>query len=258
MAALNNLQTIVILLSELANDNHTVVWMRTPDYRQQLYISPSFQEVWGHDPSILYEHPLRWTDFLVHDERTNKILELCARNPSSSKKQHHTTYYRILHADGNQRYIRDKCFNLYSVEDQVIAIAGIARQLPETQWEAEIHVLPTNSFTQSSPELLIAQVLQKQTGQILPMQQDDLPKYYIFLRNGNHIGLAWREYCCLAALFQGKSAKDTAQELRVSYRTVEKYFEIVKEKFSCHNKIEFFKIIHPTSIDSLIHYQIAP
>lgn len=54
--------------------------------------------------------------------------------------------------------------------------------------------------------------------------------------------LTRRERQCLELLLQGKTAKETASALKLSPRTVESYFENMKQKLKCHNKGELFSI----------------
>lgn len=54
--------------------------------------------------------------------------------------------------------------------------------------------------------------------------------------------LTRREKECLRLQIQGKTAKDAASLLFVSPRTVEYYFENIKDKLVCENKKEIFQI----------------
>lgn len=54
--------------------------------------------------------------------------------------------------------------------------------------------------------------------------------------------LSLRERQCLRYLLDGKSAKETASDLKLSHRTVEFYFENIKNKLNCWSKQEVFKI----------------
>jgi DNA-binding CsgD family transcriptional regulator/predicted ester cyclase len=54
--------------------------------------------------------------------------------------------------------------------------------------------------------------------------------------------LSKRERECLNLLLQGKTAKETASFLRLSPRTVESYFEIIKGKLHCSNKGQLFSV----------------
>ncbi|HSX26735.1 MAG TPA: ester cyclase [Chlamydiales bacterium] len=52
--------------------------------------------------------------------------------------------------------------------------------------------------------------------------------------------LSKRERECLTHLIQGKTAKETAALLKLSPRTVESYFENIKEKLKCSHKGDLF------------------
>jgi DNA-binding CsgD family transcriptional regulator len=53
--------------------------------------------------------------------------------------------------------------------------------------------------------------------------------------------LSQRERQCLKLLLQGKSSKETAAALKLSPRTIESYFENIKNKLSCWSKNEVFQ-----------------
>lgn len=54
--------------------------------------------------------------------------------------------------------------------------------------------------------------------------------------------LSKREKECILYLLQGKTAKETALALDLSYRTIEYYFENIKKKLGCSNKREIYSI----------------
>ena len=54
--------------------------------------------------------------------------------------------------------------------------------------------------------------------------------------------LSKRERQCLEYYFQGKTAKETAEVLQLSYRTVEEYISTLKKKLKCRHKRDLFKI----------------
>ena len=54
--------------------------------------------------------------------------------------------------------------------------------------------------------------------------------------------LSPRERQCVKSLLLGKSAKVTAADLKLSSRTIEFYFENIKNKFGCFNKAEVFSL----------------
>jgi DNA-binding CsgD family transcriptional regulator len=54
--------------------------------------------------------------------------------------------------------------------------------------------------------------------------------------------LSNREKQCIQCLLKGKSAKETAIFLGLSHRTIEFYFENIKNKLSCNSKQEIFSL----------------
>lgn len=56
--------------------------------------------------------------------------------------------------------------------------------------------------------------------------------------------LSKREKECVFYFLNGKTAKETAIKLGISYRTVEDYFIKIKKKFGCKNKRELYAILN--------------
>ncbi|MFI4955545.1 MAG: helix-turn-helix transcriptional regulator [Gammaproteobacteria bacterium] len=62
--------------------------------------------------------------------------------------------------------------------------------------------------------------------------------------------LTLREEQCLQHVLIGRTAKETAKTLGISYRTVEDYLNNLKIKFNCHKKRELLAIV-PHSYDPI-------
>lgn len=56
--------------------------------------------------------------------------------------------------------------------------------------------------------------------------------------------LSAREKECVTYFLQGKTAKETASALGLSYRTIEEYFTNIKKKLSCRNKRDLLKLFN--------------
>ncbi len=68
------------------------------------------------------------------------------------------------------------------------------------------------------------------------LQKDHM--HYMVDENHNPIGLSTRELECLFLQIRGKTAKEIAEILKLSKRTVEYYIDNMKTKFGCFNKAE--------------------
>jgi DNA-binding CsgD family transcriptional regulator len=58
-----------------------------------------------------------------------------------------------------------------------------------------------------------------------------------------HVSLTARELECIKCLATGYTAKETANFLRLSIRTIETYISNIKVKLDCHRKSQIIKII---------------
>ena len=160
---------MVLLLGAFANRDDVVVWIRTPDYRRQLYLSPGFEKIWGRKTDVLYTHPHKWGEYVVEDERSQKMLESCRRNPYTANELYNTMYFRIKHTSGEIRYIKDTVFMIHNNDGEVIAIAGIAYQLDKFIWEEAVAILEDDSSEFPPDEsTLIASVLAHLDGEVIP------------------------------------------------------------------------------------------
>lgn len=84
--------------------------------------------------------------------------------------------------------------------------------------------------------------LQKIAG-IIPLNQHAVFNHYI--SNNSPIPLSTREHQCLVLAIRGKTAKQTAIMLNLSYRTVEEYLNNVKRKLNVTSKSQMIdKGIH--------------
>lgn len=54
--------------------------------------------------------------------------------------------------------------------------------------------------------------------------------------------LSSREKQCLCLLLKNKTARETADQLQLSFRTIEYYFENIKDKLGCESKRELFQL----------------
>jgi DNA-binding CsgD family transcriptional regulator len=114
-------------------------------------------------------------------------------------------------------------------------------------------------FTQSLHSILIQ--MKQETSSLIDLKGDDffhketicpelsseiLLDFYHALGKKDDVEkinrLSKRERQCLRLLLDGKSAKESASALSLSPRTVEYYFENIKDKLSCWSKQEVFEL----------------
>lgn len=107
-----------------------VFWVRDPSGKKQLYLSPSYERVWGRKIEELYQNPALWLDTLVEeDQNINNMkirLEDC-HDGSFDKK--YENRYRIRRPDGEVRHIKDVNFPISDEKGYFIGFAGIAADI---------------------------------------------------------------------------------------------------------------------------------
>ncbi|MSP53294.1 MAG: LuxR family transcriptional regulator [Gammaproteobacteria bacterium] len=76
-------------------------------------------------------------------------------------------------------------------------------------------------------------------------KQDFVKQLATFIKNNKH-KLSAREQECLYYYFNGFSSKETAQEMKISPRTVEVYLAEIKQRYECSTKRQLRQHFFPT------------
>ncbi len=113
-----------------------VFWMTDPTMEKMLYVSPSYEEVWGRTRESLYQSPRTWLE-AIHPEDQGRMLV------ASKKPMAGVTYdevHRILRPDGSTRWVRDRGYPIRDAAGQVFRIVGTAEDIT-SQKEMEVQVM---------------------------------------------------------------------------------------------------------------------
>lgn len=114
---------------KLAEQSQDVFWIRSKDYREQIYISPKFEESWGISCQALYEQPGLWTTALYPEDRAR--LENEGINHAELARIGETIEknYRIVRPDKTIRWIKDVSFGLFDEKNECFGFAGICKDI---------------------------------------------------------------------------------------------------------------------------------
>ena len=112
---------------QLAEHIREVFWITDPTKSQVLYISPGYEEVWGHSCDSLYERPSSWMDAIHPDDRLRVRDAAMSRQISGGYSEE----YRILRPDGSMRWIWDRAFPIHDASGTVYRIAGFAEDVTD-------------------------------------------------------------------------------------------------------------------------------
>ena len=120
---------------QLTENIREVFWMMSPDAGQVIYVSPTYEPVWGRTCDSLYRDPMGWADTIHPDDR-ERALAASARQRMGEALE---SEYRIRRPDGEEKWIRDRAFPVRDPAGQLIRIAGIAEDISERKrYEEEL------------------------------------------------------------------------------------------------------------------------
>lgn len=138
------------LFSTLLGSVNAVLWAFDWNTQQIIYVSPAYERVFGRSAGLLLADYGEWRNSIYPDDlefaeqSMAKVLETGAVEARE---------YRIIRADGQIRWLSDKCFiSSQNEADQSRIVFGIAEDITEKkQLEGELHRLATTDvLTQSS------------------------------------------------------------------------------------------------------------
>ncbi|MGA8731779.1 MAG: PAS domain-containing protein [Terracidiphilus sp.] len=112
---------------QLAENIREVFWMMNAAGSEVLYISPTYEQIWGRTCKSLYESPMDWMEAIHMDDRA-RARDIFMRQLQGESVD---SEYRISTPDGQEKWIRDQAFPVRNQVGQLIRIAGIAEDITE-------------------------------------------------------------------------------------------------------------------------------
>ena len=108
---------------QLAANVTDVFYMTSPDLQEMHYVSPAYEEIWGHSVESLFANPHQWAEAVMPEDRERTVTAfgmLAADEPSVSVE------FRIVRPDGDVRWILSRGFQVRDAQGKLIRITGIA------------------------------------------------------------------------------------------------------------------------------------
>lgn len=162
----------------MAPASEDVFWMSTPGIGQMLYISPSYEKLWGKTRQSLYRNPQSFLEGVHPDDRAMLIEGLEAHAKGTWNFQ-----YRVLQPDDTVRWVHDVGYPVRNEQGQLTMMAGMIRDITE-QHNAEMEIIGKQKELRALTAQLqlaeeverrrIAQDLHDSIGQILSFSGREL------------------------------------------------------------------------------------
>jgi PAS domain S-box-containing protein len=127
--------------------SNEVLWFVEAETENVLYISPSYETVWGRSREELTRDCHSWIDAVVPEDRENAFLFIGQEFPGGRIE----STYRIRRPDGTVRWIFDRGFVIRDPEGRIVRFLGLASDITEQVDQGQ--VIPMQ-LEQSSPTTL--------------------------------------------------------------------------------------------------------
>jgi PAS domain S-box-containing protein len=118
---------------QLAENIREVFWMMPASADSILYVSPSYEYIWGRSCESLYRSPMSWSES-IHPDDSERAHSLFARQ---IKGESVDSEYRIRTPDGQEKWIRDRAFPIRDAAGELIRVAGIAEDITDRKRHEE-------------------------------------------------------------------------------------------------------------------------
>lgn len=137
------------IFSSLLGGVNAVLWAFDWEAQRIIYVSPAYERLFGRSAALLLADYNEWRNCIYPDD-----LDYAAQSFADvlEKGAIEAREYRIIRADGQLRWLSDKCFVSQRGEGQPTIVVGIAEDITEKkQLEGELHRLATTDvLTKSS------------------------------------------------------------------------------------------------------------
>jgi diguanylate cyclase (GGDEF)-like protein/PAS domain S-box-containing protein len=122
-----------------------IFWMTDAAQELVTYVSPAFEKLTGRSSAEVGNHADSWLT-LVHDDDRERVQR------EWKHRALHGTYdieFRIIHADGSERWVQDRAFPVRSLGGEIYRIAGITKDITERK-RADARLLHLAHYDQLS------------------------------------------------------------------------------------------------------------
>ena len=119
---------------QFAENINEVLWIVEADHSAVLYISPSYEKVWGRSCQSLYENPLSFAEAIREDDRASVLTAL----NEQKRGREYDVEFRIIRPDGKIRWIHARGAAIRNEAGAIYRTAGIAEDITRRK-EAEQH-----------------------------------------------------------------------------------------------------------------------
>ncbi len=114
---------------QLMSENiEEVFWIIDPLTGQIVYMSPSYQKIWGENSAVLYQNPRSWIESIHHHDKDKFISYIFGKNGSNTQHREGIEC-RVIRPDGELRWIKVRAFPVINQNKEIYRRIGIATDI---------------------------------------------------------------------------------------------------------------------------------
>lgn len=133
---------------ELVENMNDVFWLENLAGTETIYISPTFEKIWGASVKEIYKNTNYWNLSVLNEDKYKIVQEY----EIVRLKGEFETEYRILTADGKVKWIHTKSVLVKNDKGEPYRIAGLASDITEKK-ESEIELLQNRNLLSEAQRL---------------------------------------------------------------------------------------------------------
>ncbi|MCU0515297.1 MAG: PAS domain S-box protein [Oscillatoria sp. Prado101] len=119
---------------QIAENVREVFFIISPHAERMLYISPTYEDIWGRSCASLYQHPQSWIESVHPADRPKTIA---AFQTQLETAEEFSQEYRIIRPDSEIRWIWARSFPIRDETGRVYRLTGIAEDITERKLAQE-------------------------------------------------------------------------------------------------------------------------
>ncbi|MEC4817374.1 MAG: response regulator [Scytonema sp. PMC 1069.18] len=120
------------MFRQLAENIEDVFWIRDKN-DNLLYISPSYERIWGRSIEQLYENSTAWLEAIHPDDRDRVAAADAAQFSIDYDEE-----YQVIHPNNEVRWVRDRSFHILNDQKEVYRIVGIVEDITRRKQAEEM------------------------------------------------------------------------------------------------------------------------
>ncbi|MFN6562179.1 MAG: PAS domain S-box protein [Nostoc sp. ChiSLP01] len=109
-----------------AENSKDVIWITDARENRLIYVSPSYEQVWGRSAREIYTDLSHFVEFIHRDDR-QRIQAGWEQRIQGELSQE----YRVIRPDGSIVWIRDRGFPIHDAQGELLYLGGIAEDITE-------------------------------------------------------------------------------------------------------------------------------